>query len=200
MSTPFTKDNLDDIVIESIADTLDFNNQQAVLTVRGGAGQLDQTYFERYSNNKDKILKSAGVTESSIPKSINVENLLIAKQIADLVNLDSGLKEIKRHFSNGHVKIDTSSTVTTLKLANEDMIKNAASEVLLRVSAIQHEPIGKGYSVTIPAVHGGAVSARNLVDGLKIAGEYVTESLSAVKNKVDLKQNEKPTAKTKLKM
>lgn len=198
MSAQFTKDNLNDIVVESIVDTLNFNNQQAVLTVRGGTGELDQTYFERYSNNKVHILKGAGVLESSIPSSINVENVLIAKQIVDLINRDPELKEIKNHYINGYVKIDTTTPLTTLKLIGDDLIKNAASDVLLRISTSQREPIGKGFEVSLPAFHGGAFVARGLIDGLKIAGEYVTESLADIKSKVGLKADEKPTSKSKL--
>lgn len=200
MSTQFTKDNLNDIVVESVVDTLNFNNQQAVLTVRGGAGELDQTYFERYSNNKVHILKSAGVLESSIPSSINVENVLIAKQIADLITWNPELKEIKNHYIKGNVKIDTTTPLTTLKLIGDDLIKNAASDILLRVSTIQREPIGKGFEVSLPAFHGGAFVARGLIDGLKIAGEYITESLAEIKNKLELKAEDKPISKPKLKM
>ena len=200
MSTQFTKDNLNDIVVESVVDTLNFNNQQAILTVRGGAGELDQTYFERYSNNKVHILKSAGVLESSIPSSINVENVLIAKQIADLIAWNPELQELKKHYIKGDVKIDTTTPLTTLKLIGEDLIKNAASEILLRVSTIQREPIGKGFEVSLPAFHGGAFVARGLIDGLKIAGEYITESLAEIKNKVDLKADDKQVSKNKPKI
>lgn len=84
MSTKFTKENLNDIIVESVVDTLNFNNEQAVLTARGGVAQLDETYFQRFSNNKVEILNSAGVDESTIPSNVNVESILVAKQISDL--------------------------------------------------------------------------------------------------------------------
>ncbi|VFB22170.1 hypothetical protein [Pseudomonas fragi] len=73
MSTKFTKVNLNDIIVESIVDSLNFNNEQAVLTARDGSAQADETYFERYSNNKSKILKSVGVDELAIPNNVSIE-------------------------------------------------------------------------------------------------------------------------------
>ncbi|CAN2974914.1 MULTISPECIES: hypothetical protein [Pseudomonas fluorescens group] len=200
MSTQFTKDNLNDIVVESVVDTLNFNNQQAILTVRGGAGELDQTYFERYSNNKVHILKSAGVLESSIPSSINVENVLIAKQIADLIAWNPELKEIKNHYAKGNVKIDTTTPLTTLKLIGDDLIKNASSDILLRISTIQRQPIRKGFEVSLPAFHPDGFVVSNLMEGLKVAGEYVTQLLVEIKNKVDLKADDKQVSKNKPKI
>ena len=72
--------------------------------------------------------------------------------------------------------------------------------MLLRVSSIHHEPIGKGFDVSIPAFHGGSIRAQDLVSGLKIAGEYVSDSLLEIKSKVDLKVEDKQTSKPKLKM
>lgn len=46
MSTKFTKENLNDIIVESVVDSLNFNNEQAVLKARGGAAQLDETSFQ----------------------------------------------------------------------------------------------------------------------------------------------------------
>ena len=200
MSTKFTKENLNDIIVESVVDTLNFNNEQAVLTARGGVAQLDETYFQRFSNNKVEILKSAGVDESTIPSNVNVESILVAKQISDLINHSPELREIKNHISNGNVKIDASDASSVLKLNSEKLIKNAASDVLLRVSGIHHEPIGKGFDVSIPAFHGGSISAQDLVSGLKIAGEYVSDSLLEIKSKVDLKVEDKQASKPKLKM
>ena len=200
MSTKFTKENLNDIIVESVVDTLNFNNEQAVLTARGGVAQLDETCFQRFSNNKVEILKSAGVDESTIPSNVNVESILVAKQISDLINHSPELREIKNHISNGNVKIDASDASSVLKLNSEKLIKNAASDVLLRVSGIHHEPIGKGFDVSIPAFHGGSISAQDLVSGLKIAGEYVSDSLLEIKSKVDLKVEDKQASKPKLKM
>ena len=200
MSTKFTKENLNDIIVESVVDTLNFNNEQAVLTARGGVAQLDETYFQRFSNNKVEILKSAGVDESTIPSNVNVESILVAKQISDLINHSPELREIKNHISNGNVKIDASDASSVLKLNSEKLIKNAASDVLLRVSGIHHEPIGKGFDVSIPAFHGGSIRAQDLVSGLKIAGEYVSDSLLEIKSKVDLKVEDKQASKPKLKM
>ena len=200
MSTKFTKENLNDIIVESVVDTLNFNNEQAVLTARGGVAQLDETYFQRFSNNKVEILNSAGVDESTIPSNVNVESILVAKQISDLINHSPELREIKNHISNGNVKIDASDASSVLKLNSEKLIKNAASDVLLRVSGIHHEPIGKGFDVSIPAFHGGSISAQDLVSGLKIAGEYVSDSLLEIKSKVDLKVEDKQASKPKLKM
>ena len=200
MSTKFTKENLNDIIVESVVDTLNFNNEQAVLTARGGVAQLDETYFQRFSNNKVEILNSAGVDESTIPSNVNVESILVAKQISDLINHSPELREIKNHISNGNVKIDASDASSVLKLNSEKLIKNAASDVLLRVSGIHHEPIGKGFDVSIPAFHGGSIRAQDLVSGLKIAGEYVSDSLLEIKSKVDLKVEDKQTSKPKLKM
>ena len=200
MSTKFTKENLNDIIVESVVDTLNFNNEQAVLTARGGVAQLDETYFQRFSNNKVEILKSAGVDESTIPSNVNVESILVAKQISDLINHSPELREIKNHISNGNVKIDASDASSVLKLNSEKLIKNAASDVLLRVSGIHHEPIGKGFDVSIPAFRGGSIRAQDLVSGLKIAGEYVSDSLLEIKSKVDLKVEDKQTSKAKLKM
>ncbi|UHC79820.1 hypothetical protein LS633_15210 [Pseudomonas sp. NIBR-H-19] len=200
MSTKFTKENLNDIIVESVVDTLNFNNEQAVLTARGGVAQLDETYFQRFSNNKVEILNSAGVDESTIPSNVNVESILVAKQISDLINHSPELREIKNHISNGNVKIDASDASSVLKLNSEKLIKNAASDVLLRVSGIHHEPIGKGFDVSIPAFHGGSIRAQDLVSGLKIAGEYVSDSLLEIKSKVDLKVEDKQASKPKLKM
>ena len=200
MSTKFTKENLNDIIVESVVDTLNFNNEQAVLTARGGVAQLDETCFQRFSNNKVEILNSAGVDESTIPSNVNVESILVAKQISDLINHSPELREIKNHISNGNVKIDASDASSVLKLNSEKLIKNAASDVLLRVSGIHHEPIGKGFDVSIPAFHGGSISAQDLVSGLKIAGEYVSDSLLEIKSKVDLKVEDKQASKPKLKM
>ena len=200
MSTKFTKENLNDIIVESVVDTLNFNNEQAVLTARGGVAQLDETCFQRFSNNKVEILKSAGVDESTIPSNVNVESILVAKQISDLINHSPELREIKNHISNGNVKIDASDASSVLKLNSEKLIKNAASDVLLRVSGIHHEPIGKGFDVSIPAFHGGSIRAQDLVSGLKIAGEYVSDSLIEIKSKVDLKVEDKQASKPKLKM
>ena len=200
MSTKFTKENLNDIIVESVVDTLNFNNEQAVLTARGGVAQLDETYFQRFSNNKVEILNSAGVDESTIPSNVNVESILVAKQISDLINHSPELREIKNHISNGNVKIDASDASSVLKLNSEKLIKNAASDVLLRVSSIHHEPIGKGFDVSIPAFHGGSIRAQDLVSGLKIAGEYVSDSLLEIKSKVDLKVEDKQASKPKLKM
>lgn len=200
MSTKFIKENLNDIIVESVVDTLNFNNEQAVLTARGGVAQLDETYFQRFSNNKVEILKSAGVDESTIPSNVNVESILVAKQISDLINHSPELREIKNHISNGNVKIDASDASSVLKLNSEKLIKNAASDVLLRVSGIHHEPIGKGFDVSIPAFHGGSIRAQDLVSGLKIAGEYVSDSLLEIKSKVDLKVEDKQASKPKLKM
>lgn len=200
MTTKFTKDNLNDIIVESIVDSLNFNNEQAVLSARGGSAQADETYFERYSNNKSKILKVAGVDESTIPSNVNIENILVAKQISDLINHSPELREIKNHISNGNVKIDASDASTVLKLNSERLIKNAASDVLLRVSSIHHEPIGKGFDVSIPAFHGGSIRAQDLASGLKIAGEYVSDSLLEIKSKVDLKVEDKQASKPKLKI
>ena len=203
MSTKFTKENLNDIIVESVVDSLNFNNEQAILSARGGIAQLDETYFQRFSNNKVEILKSAGVDESTIPSNVNVESILVAKQISDLINHSPELREIKNHISNGNVKIDASDASdasSVLKLNSEKLIKNAASDVLLRVSGIHHEPIGKGFDVSIPAFHGGSISAQDLVSGLKIAGEYVSDSLLEIKSKVDLKVEDKQASKPKLKM
>ena len=203
MSTKFTKENLNDIIVESVVDTLNFNNEQAVLTARGGVAQLDETCFQRFSNNKVEILKSAGVDESTIPSNVNVESILVAKQISDLINHSPELREIKNHISNGNVKIDASDASdasSVLKLNSEKLIKNAASDVLLRVSSIHHEPIGKGFDVSIPAFHGGSIRAQDLVSGLKIAGEYVSDSLLEIKSKLDLKVEDKQASKPKLKM
>ena len=200
MSTKFTKENLNDIIVESVVDTLNFNNEQAVLTARGGVAQLDETCFQRFSNNKVEILNSAGVDESTIPSNVNVESILVAKQISDLINHSPELREIKNHISNGNVKIDASDASSVLKLNSEKLIKNAASDVLLRVSGIHHEPIGKGFDVSIPAFHGGSIRAQDLVSGLKIAGEYVSDSLLEIKSKVDLKVEDKQASKPKLKM
>ena len=200
MSTKFTKDNLNDIIVESVVDSLNFNNEQAVLTTRGGSAQADETYFERYSNNKSKILTSVGVDESAIPSNVNIENILVAKQISDLINNSPELREIKNHISNGNVKIDASDASSVLKLNSEKLINNAASDVLLRVSSIHHEPIGKGFDVSIPAFHGDSIRAQDLVSGLKIAGEYVSDSLLEIKSKVDLKVEDKQASKPKLKM
>ena len=200
MSAKFTKWNLDDIVVESIVDTLNFNNQVAVLNVRGGASECPQTYFERYSNNKVQILKNAGVLESSIPTSVNVENVLIAKQIVDLINRDPELKEIKKHYINGYVKIDTTTPLTTLKLIGDDLIKSAASDVLLQINTLQREPIGKGFEVSLPAFHADNFVAGNLIHGLQFAGEYVTKLLVEIKNKVDLKADDKQVSKNKPKI
>ena len=200
MSTKFTKESLNDIIVESVVDSLNFNNEQAVLTARGGVAQLDETCFQRFSNNKVEILKSAGVDESTIPSNVNVESILVAKQISDLINHSPELREIKNHISNGNVKIDASDASSVLKLNSEKLIKNAASDVLLRVSGIHHEPIGKGFDVSIPAFHGGSISAQDLVSGLKIAGEYVSDSLLEIKSKVDLKVEDKQASKPKLKM
>ena len=200
MSTKFTKENLNDIIVESVVDTLNFNNEQAVLTARGGVAQLDETCFQRFSNNKVEILKSAGVDESTIPSNVNVESILVAKQISDLINHSSELREIKNHISNGNVKIDASDASSVIKLNSEKLIKNAASDVLLRVSSIHHEPIGKGFDVSIPAFHGGSIRAQDLVSGLKIAGEYVSDSLLEIKSKLDLKVEDKQASKPKLKM
>lgn len=200
MSTKFTKDNLNDIIVESVVDSLNFNNEQAILSARGGSAQADETYFERYSNNKSKILKNVGVDESAIPSNVNIENILVAKQISDLINNSPELREIKNHISNGNVKVDASDASSVLKLNSEKLIKNAASDVLLRVSSIHHEPIGKGFDVSIPAFHGGSIRAQDLVSGLKIAGEYVSDSLLEIKSKVDLKVEDKQASKPKLKM
>ena len=200
MSTKFTKESLNDIIVESVVDSLNFNNEQAVLTARGGSAQADETYFERYSNNKSHILKSAGVDESAIPTNVNIENILVAKQISDLINQSPELREIKNHISNGNVKIDASDASSVLKLNSEKLIKNAASDVLLRVSSIHHEPIGKGFDVSIPAFHGGSIRAQDLVSGLKIAGEYVSDSLLEIKSKVDLKVEDKQASKPRPKM
>ncbi|AOA06664.1 hypothetical protein GHN41_04180 [Pseudomonas helleri] len=200
MSTKFTKENLNDIIVESVVDSLNFNNEQAVLKARGGAAQLDETSFQRFSNNKVEILKNAGVDESAIPNNVNVENILVAKQVSDLINHSPELREIKNHISNGNIKIDASDASSVLKLNSEKLIKNAASDVLLRVSSIHHEPIGKGFDVSIPAFHGGSIRAQDLVSGLKIAGEYVSDSLLEIKSKVDLKVEDKQTSKPKLKM
>ena len=200
MSTKFTKESLNDIIVESVVDSLNFNNEQAVLTARGGVAQLDETYFQRFSNNKVEILNSAGVDESTIPSNVNVESILVAKQISDLINHSPELREIKNHISNGNVKIDASDASSVLKLNSEKLIKNAASDVLLRVSGIHHEPIGKGFDVSIPAFHGGSIRAQDLVSGLKIAGEYVSDSLLEIKSKVDLKVEDKQASKPKLKM
>ena len=200
MSTKFTKESLNDIIVESVVDSLNFNNEQAALTARGGSAQADETYFERYSNNKSKILKNAGVDESAIPTNVNIENILVAKQISDLINQSPELRGIKNHISNGNVKIDASDASSVLKLNSEKLIKNAASDVLLRVSSIHHEPIGKGFDVSIPAFHGGSIRAQDLVSGLKIAGEYVSDSLLEIKSKVDLKVEDKQASKPKLKM
>ncbi|MFH6565435.1 hypothetical protein [Pseudomonas kulmbachensis] len=200
MSTKFTKESLNDIIVESVVDSLNFNNEQAILSARGGIAQLDETYFQRFSNNKVEILKSAGVDESTIPSNVNVESILVAKQISDLINHSSELREIKNHISNGNVKIDASDASSVIKLNSEKLIKNAASDVLLRVSGIHHEPIGKGFDVSIPAFHGGSIRAQDLVSGLKIAGEYVSDSLLEIKSKVDLKVEDKQASKPKLKM
>ena len=200
MSTKFTKESLNDIIVESVVDSLNFNNEQAILSARGGIAQLDETYFQRFSNNKVEILKSAGVDESTIPSNVNVESILVAKQISDLINHSPELREIKNHISNGNVKIDASDASSVLKLNSEKLIKNAASDVLLRVSGIHHEPIGKGFDVSIPAFHGGSIRAQDLVSGLKIAGEYVSDSLLEIKSKVDLKVEDKQASKPKLKM
>ena len=200
MSTKFTKENLNDIIVESIVDSLNFNNEQAVLTARDGSAQADETYFERYSNNKSKILKSVGVDELAIPNNVSIESILVAKQISDLINHNPELREIKNHISSGNVKIDATDASSVLKLNSEKLKQNAASDVLLRVSSIHNEAIGKGFDVSIPAFHGGSIRAQDLVSGLKIAGEYVSDSLLEIKSKVDLKVEDKQASKPRPKM
>ena len=149
-------------------------------------------------------MKEGGATNGLIvqrlPNNVSIESILVAKQISDLINHNPELREIKNHISNGNVKIDASDASSVLKLNSEKLIKNAASDVLLRVSSIHHEPIGKGFDVSIPAFHGGSIRAQDLVSGLKIAGEYVSDSLLEIKSTVDLKVEDKQASKPKLKM
>ena len=149
-------------------------------------------------------MKEGGATNGLIvqrlPNNVSIESILVAKQISDLINHNPELREIKNHISSGNVKIDATDASSVLKLNSEKLKQNAASDVLLRVSSIHNEAIGKGFDVSIPAFHGGSIRAQDLVSGLKIAGEYVSDSLLEIKSKVDLKVEDKQASKPRPKM
>lgn len=200
MSKQFTKDNLNDIVTESIVDSLNYNNKQAVTRARGGIPKPDQTYFERYSNNKSLILKNAGVEESSIPESINIENVLVAKQIHDYIIGNHHLVEFKEYYLNGHFKIDPTGPHTTLKITEEKLLRYNGVETLLNIKPLHNQPIGKGYTVDIPSQYNVApLRAKGLLQGLMFAEGSVKSAYEHMQQQeLNLKQKEPQRLKPKM--
>ncbi|KFE54011.1 hypothetical protein [Pseudomonas syringae] len=200
MSSKFTKEDLNKIIVESIVDSMNYNNKQAIGRVRETSWKPYQTYFERYSNNKSQILKSAGIEESTLPLNANIENLLVAKQIIDDFRNKPELSTVQNYYLEGVIQIDPSGPHTTLKIIEEKLLKYNGLETILNIKPMHKEPIGKGYTVDIPSQYNREpVRARNLVQGLKFVGDTIDSAYEHIKQQeVYLKELQTKNSKPKM--
>ncbi|NWC76187.1 hypothetical protein HX823_19090 [Pseudomonas sp. P7759] len=198
MSSRLKKDELNDLINESIKSSIRFNAEQDCITVDGGSAQADQGYYARYANDKDKIIKAAGIDPARVKVEDNLESILIGRDIVKAILSEASLSELKRQFQKGHVKIDISKSLSILQFSDE-IASYAGTTDALSASKVQFSNGTKDLFFYVPALHenGGRPT---LEYGLKAVSEYVIDALSSLKVKDNLLSENKPALKSRLKI
>jgi transposase len=111
MSTRLTKDEVSDLINEAKKSSVRFNAEQECIAIDGGYHEPDQGYYGRYVNDKEKIIKAAGIDISRVLPEDNIENILIGNDIVRAVLTDPNLSDLQRQLKKGHVIIDFSMPI-----------------------------------------------------------------------------------------
>ena len=198
MSTRLTKDEVSDLINEAKKSSVRFNAEQECIAIDGGYHEPDQGYYGRYVNDKEKIIKAAGIDISRVLPEDNIENILIGNDIVRAVLTDPNLSDLQRQLKKGHVIIDFSTPITSLRFS--DKISNYTGVTkALTFHKVTCSNGTKDLNYYVPALR-ACGDRPTLGTALKAASEYVTDALNSFKNEAGLKQEEKPSARAKLKM
>ena len=198
MITRLTKDEVSDLINEAKKSSVRFNAEQECIAFDGGYPELDQGYYGRYVNDKEKIIKAAGIDISRVLPEDNIENILIGNDIVRAVVTDPNLSDLHWQLKKGHVTIDISTPITSLRFSDE--ISNYAG--VNKALTFHKDTLSNGTKVLnyyVPALR-ECGERPTLGTALKAASEYVTDALNDFKKEAGLTQEEKPSARAKLKM
>ncbi|WP_153000198.1 hypothetical protein [Pseudomonas syringae] len=198
MSIRLTTDELNDVINETMKSSVRYNAEQQCNVIDGGFGGADQGFYSRYTEDKERIIKAAGIDASRIKPEDNIENILIGKEIVSAVRNNDSLFKFARHVQNGHLSIDVSTPTTTVKFSDE-IAKYSGTAIALEFSKAVCSNGVKTLNFNVPALEESG-ERPTLVTALKATAEYVTDVLDTLKNKTELKAEEKPSVKAKLKM
>lgn len=119
MSMRLTKDEKNDLINEAMKSSVRFNAELQCDVIDGGGSSAPQGYYARFANDKDKIVKAAKINISRLKPGDNIENILIGKDIIAAIKNDSSFKILERQFVSGHLSIDVSTPITSLKFSDE---------------------------------------------------------------------------------
>lgn len=189
---------MNDVINEAKKSSVRFNAEQECIAIDGGFAEQDQGYYARYVNDKEKIIKAAGIDISRVTSEDNIENILIGNDIVRAVLTDPDLSYLQMQLKKGHVVIDVSMPVTSLRFSDE--ISNYAGVTkALSFHKVTYNNGAKELNYYVPALR-ECGDRPTLGSALKATSEYVTDALDSFKKEAELKQVGKPVARTKLKL
>lgn len=186
-----TEKDIKAIVGETIKSTKAFNDDQKYV-------EDDTTYFERFHKNEIKIIKDAKLfVDLDESERGQLDSLLGAKQIQDIINFDSDFIVLKKALADKVVSIDPFGMNYPVVYINHSNFttERDTNNVMSLEPKESGGLIGQGFTVTYPS---GAddIHASSIKDGLKNVQKellYMAPEYREAK-KVELKKS------TKLKM
>ncbi|KPY97818.1 hypothetical protein ALQ37_200126 [Pseudomonas syringae pv. aptata] len=197
MSTRLTLDEKNDLINEAMKSSIRHNAEVRCESIDGGSGLYMEGYYLRYKNDKDKIIKAAGIDASRVTPEENIENILIGKEIISEILNKPEFSRLQSQIKDGHLSIDISTPVTSLKFSDEIANHVGKSKALAISERVNADGRLIGLDYFIPALEG---SRSTLGTALKDTSDYVKDVLGEIKNKAVVKQEEKPVVRAKLKM
>lgn len=199
MSTRLTKDEKNDLVNEAMKSSIRHNAEVYCENIDGGSFKSLEGYYLRYMNDKDKIIKAAGIDPSRVTPKENIENILIGKEIISKFQNQNEFIPFKVQMENGDLSIDITTPFTSLKFSDEIASHVGNSKALEITKKFNADGRLIGLNYYIPALEecGGRPT---LGSALKAVSDYVKDVKHEIKNKAEVKQEEKPAVRPKLKM
>ncbi|MEN4750710.1 hypothetical protein ABEH28_13180 [Pseudomonas sp. Ps21-P2] len=198
MSARLTKDERNELINEAMKSSIRFNAEQSCNTIDGGFALSHQGFYARYANDKDKIIKAAGIDPSRVTPKENIENILIAQDIIMTVRNEPKFFAFQRQVEQGHLSIDISTPVTSIKFS-EEIASYVGSSKALEIGKTVNSNGTKDLNFYVPALQESG-GRPDIDSALFATSEYVVDVLDDIKKKTELKQIEKPAVKSKLKM
>ncbi|KPW47316.1 Uncharacterized protein ALO82_02885 [Pseudomonas syringae pv. broussonetiae] len=175
-----------------------FNAELQCDVIDGGGSGAPQGYYARFANDKDKIVKAANTDISRLKPEDNIENILIGKDIIAAIKNDSSFKILERQFVSGHLSIDVSTPITSLKFSDE-IASYVGNSKALAISKTVYSNGVRDLDFYVPALQEDG-NRPDLNTALKAVSDYVIDVLDDLKSKAELKQEEKSSVRPKLKM
>lgn len=184
MSTQLNKEEMSAVIKETVSRTISHNDKQDYY-------EDDKSYATMFVEDREKILKSAKVDSAKVG-DWEMDCVLGAKQIIDLIKTDPDLSALKKAYEAKDISVDGfGMNYPVVYIDHKNFVNDNKNNNVMSVEPNDGSLIGNGYQVTLRKSDDD-VYASNLKEGLKnvqstllsVAPEYREKASIKIKPKM----------------